>query len=161
MVFSLKLPLLSLSAPHKLLVPRGYMLYRNKEMKKITQIIIAIGVAGAGLAAFATVAPVSALECSVLPQSICDQADKDNPTSNITDSGVWGLLLLTVRVMVVGAGIAAVGGIVYGAVMYTTAGGNQEQVKKARGIITNVVIGVIAFAAMFALLEWLLPGGAL
>jgi hypothetical protein len=48
---------------------------------------------------------------------------------------------------------------VYGAVLYTSAGGNQEQVKKARTIFTNVAIGIIAFAAMWSLLNWLVPGG--
>lgn len=99
------------------------------------------------------------LECGVLPSNLCDAAtegDKDN----IEDTGVWQLLNLVVVIMTAGAGILALGGIIYGAVMYTTAGGNQEQVKKARGILTNVVIGIVAFAAMFALLQWLLPGGA-
>jgi hypothetical protein len=105
-------------------------------------------------------ASAAELKCGVLPSDLCKSAtegDKDN----VEDTGVWKLLKLAVLIMTAGAGILAVGGIVYGAVMYTTAGGNQEQVKKARGIFTNVVIGILAFAAMFALLQWLLPGGVL
>ena len=67
------------------------------------------------------------LECGVLPSNLCDAAtegDKDN----IEDTGVWQLLNLVVVIMTAGAGILALGGIIYGAVMYTTAGGNQEQV---------------------------------
>ena len=73
--------------------------------------------------------------------------------------GVWGLLLLVVNILTGGVFIAAIGGIIYASVLYTSAGGNQEQVKKARTMITNVVIGIVAFALMFALLQWLVPGG--
>lgn len=100
------------------------------------------------------------LKCGILPPSFCTAATKGDK-DKIEDTGVWKLLKLVVNIMTAGAGILALAGIVYGSVMYTTAGGNQEQVKKARGILTNVVIGVIAFAAMWALLQWLLPGGVL
>ena len=62
-------------------------------------------------------------------------------------------------VLTAGVGVAALGGIVYGAFLYTSAGGNPDKVKRAREIFVNVVIGVIAFAAMYALLNFLIPGG--
>ena len=74
-------------------------------------------------------------------------------------SGVWGLLLVAINILTAGIGIAAIGGIVYGSILYTSAGGSPEQVKKAMGIITNVVIGIIAYALMFSLLNFLIPGG--
>jgi hypothetical protein len=55
--------------------------------------------------------------------------------------------------------LLAIAGVVYGSVLYTSAGGNQEQVKKARTVITNVVIGVLLFVLMFGLANWLIPGG--
>jgi len=74
-------------------------------------------------------------------------------------TGVWSLLLTVINIMTAGVGVLALAGIIYGAVLYTSAGGNPEQVKKARTIFTNVVIGVIAFAAMYTLLNFLVPGG--
>lgn len=132
-------------------------------MKKIhTYIVLALVAIGCVSLAAPVVTNANAadeeLKCGVLPPSICGAAKKGDDKT-VEDTGVWKLLLLVVNIMTAGAAIAAVGGIVYGAVMYTTAGGNQEQVKKARGIITNVVIGVVAFAAMYALLQWLVPGG--
>ena len=100
-----------------------------------------------------------ALDCGVLPQPLCDKATDVKSGDTVENSAVWQLLRLVVRIMTAGAGIAAVGGIVYGAVMYTTAGSNQDQTKRAKTIFTNVVIGVVAFAAMFGLLQWLMPGG--
>lgn len=87
----------------------------------------------------------------------CDETGgKDATTKN---TGVWGLLLLAINILTAGIGLVAIGGIVYGAVLYASAGGSPEQVKKARGIITNVVIGIVAYALMFSLLNFLIPGG--
>ncbi|MGH7218301.1 MAG: hypothetical protein ACREGE_02575 [Candidatus Microsaccharimonas sp.] len=77
----------------------------------------------------------------------------------LTDSGLWGILLIVINIMTAGVGVLALAGIVYGAVLYTSAGGSPEQVKKAYTIFTNVVIGVVAFGGMYALLNFLIPGG--
>jgi hypothetical protein len=76
-----------------------------------------------------------------------------------TTSGLWGVLLLVINILTAGVGAVALAGIVYGSILYTSAGGNQEQVKKAITIFTNVVIGVLSFAGMWALLNFLIPGG--
>lgn len=77
----------------------------------------------------------------------------------IKGTGLWAILLIAVNILTAGVGVLALAGIVYGAILYTSAGGNAEQVKKAMGVFTNVVIGVVAFGAMFALLNFLVPGG--
>jgi hypothetical protein len=86
----------------------------------------------------------------------CSEPGSD---SDIQQTGLWGVLLLVINIMSAGVGVLAVAGIVYASIMYTSAGGNAEQTKKAMGIITNVVIGVLAFALMFAVLNFLVPGG--
>ena len=55
-------------------------------------------------------------------------------------------------------GIAAVVGLIYGGVLYTTAGGSPENTKKAMGVITNTVIGIVVYAALYIIMKWLLPG---
>lgn len=102
--------------------------------------------------------PTSAESCGGVQTAIihCDQTGKGSDVSN---TGVWGVLLLAINILTAGVGIAAVGGIIYGAIMYTSAGGSPEQVKKAMTIITNVVIGVVAYALMFSVLNFLIPGG--
>jgi len=81
------------------------------------------------------------------------------PAKTLASTGVWGVLLLAINILTALIGLAAVAGVVYGSVLYTSAGGNQEQVKKAMGIITNVVIGVIAYALMYSVSNFLIPGG--
>jgi hypothetical protein len=85
--------------------------------------------------------------------------DIDEGADGIEGTGLWSILLLAINILTALVGVAALGGIVYGAALYTAAGGNAEQTKKAMGIITNVVIGVIAFALMFAFLNFIIPGG--
>jgi len=100
---------------------------------------------------------VSAEECAGVTTAIihCNETGD----GAIEQSGAWGLLLIAINILTAGVGIAAIGGIIYGAVLYTSAGGSPEQVKKAMGIITNVVIGVVAYALMFSGLNFLIPGG--
>lgn len=89
----------------------------------------------------------------------CDNVNVDG--EGVENTGVWSILLTLINILIAGVGVAALGGIIYGAVLYASAGGNPDQVKKARGIFTNVVIGVVAFAAMWALLNFIIPGGVL
>lgn len=86
----------------------------------------------------------------------CDTGGK----TGVKGTGLWQVLIIVINILTAGVGVLALAGIVYGAILYTSAGGKTEQVKKAMGIFTNVVIGVVAFAGMWALLNFLIPGGA-
>ena len=86
------------------------------------------------------------------------KCNADN-SGGIETNGVWALLLMAINILTAGVGIAAVGGIIYGSIMYTTAGDNEGQVKQAKEIIRNVIIGIIAYVAMYALLQFIVPGG--
>lgn len=87
----------------------------------------------------------------------CEQDDKD--ATEIENTGLWGVLILVINILTAGVGIVAVAGFLYGGYLYITSGGSPEQVKKAKTVFTNIVIGVIAFGGMFALLNFLVPGG--
>lgn len=133
---------------------------------KIKQIVVSIGLFASILvpsAVFFSSAPVAAeqkcgdVDTSIIGGDICDGVN--NSSDNPEDNAIWKLLEWVINIMVAGVGILAVAGIVYGSILYTTAGGSQEQVKKAMGIFTNTAIGVIAFALMYVLLQWLILGG--
>lgn len=72
--------------------------------------------------------------------------------------GIGSLLNLGIKILTGLIATAAVAGVVYGGILYTTAGGNSDQTKKAIGYIRNVVIGLILFVLMYSLLYWLVPG---
>lgn len=92
-------------------------------------------------------------ETSILP------CGEDSTKSGIEGTGLWGLLILVINILTAGIGVAAVGGIIYGAVLYTTSGGSLDQVKKARQIIRDVIIGLAMYALMYAFLNYIVPGG--
>ena len=70
------------------------------------------------------------------------------------------ILNMILLVVTTGVGIAAVGAIVYAGVLYITARDNAGQVSKAKTMIMNTVIGVVAYILMWAFLQWIIPGGA-
>ena len=120
---------------------------------------VTIGISIAAFFGSMTMQPsASALECGVLPKEVCQNSDKCD-SKDVKGTGFWKLLLFVLQIMTGGVILLAIAGVVYGSVLYTSAGGNQEQVKKARTVITNVVIGVLLFVLMFGLANWLIPGG--
>ncbi len=83
---------------------------------------------------------------------------QDN-SGGVETNGIWGLLLLVLQILTAGVGVVAVGGIVYAAILYASAEDKSDQVNQAKMIITNIVIGLIAFALMWAGINFLIPGG--
>ncbi|MNQ27267.1 hypothetical protein D3C85_405220 [compost metagenome] len=157
------------------LVTQGFLSYFIDSMKLKQTVVNFVVVVG--MSSFFVAPAVSAAECGGVQTSVisCSEsgkvtctdgkaptdnkcADGSNP-SPVDSNGVWGILKLAIQIMTTGVGILAVGGIVYGSILYTSAGGSSEQTKKAIGIITNVVIGLIAYALMFAITNFLIPGG--
>jgi hypothetical protein len=56
-------------------------------------------------------------------------------------------------------GIAAVGALIYAGILYSAAGGEAGQVQKAKTIITDTVIGIVCYAGMIIILNFIIPGG--
>ena len=73
-------------------------------------------------------------------------------------SGIKNLLKYVVNVLTIGVGILAAIGIAVAGVQYLTAGGNEEQTRKAKKRILEIVIGIVAYGLIYAALFWLLPG---
>jgi hypothetical protein len=78
---------------------------------------------------------------------------------SVENTGLWSLLLLAINILTAGVGVAAIGGVVYGSVLYTSAGGSSDQTKKAKEIITNVIVGLVAYALAYSFLNFIIPGG--
>ena len=89
----------------------------------------------------------------------------DNPPEEVKTAilpeswKIEDILNMILLVVTTGVGIAAVGAIVYAGVLYITARDNAGQVSKAKTMIMNTVIGVVAYILMWAFLQWIIPGG--
>lgn len=57
------------------------------------------------------------------------------------------------------AGIAISGMLIAGGIRYSAAGGDPGAVQKAKKMISNAIIALLAFIFLGAFLEWLVPGG--
>lgn len=128
---------------------------------KIKKLLFGVGIFALVLGAVGLLTPVGTvsaedgLNCAILPSEICEAAKEEN----LETSGVWLILVYVLNILTAGVAVVALAGVVYGSVMYTSSAGNPEQTKKAMGIIQNVVIGILAYAVMYSLLQWLIPGG--
>lgn len=96
-------------------------------------------------------------ECVGVETSIIDCEGQSD--GSIETSGLWQLLLMAINILTGGIVIASVGGVIYGAVLYSSAGGNSENIKKAKTIFMNIIIGIIMYVAMYSFLNYLIPGG--
>lgn len=80
--------------------------------------------------------------------------------TNILDPklDIDGLLKLILAVLVYGLGAAAVVGVIWAGILYLTARDNEQQVARAKMRLFEVAIGIAAWAVMFSVLNWLIPG---
>lgn len=126
---------------------------------KQTSVIVAMVLSLCG--SFLVAGSVMAAEnsCGGATTSIIN-CDEDNTGKDIENNGIWAILMLVVNILTGAVAVAAIGGVAYAAVMYASAGGSVDQTKKAIGIIMNVVTGAVLYAIAWALLSWLIPGGA-
>lgn len=82
---------------------------------------------------------------------------------SIEDNGgnIFSILNTVLTILTYGVGIAGTLGIVISGIQYLTARDNEQQMVKAKSRLINIVIGLAAYAFMWAFLQWLIPGGLL
>lgn len=71
--------------------------------------------------------------------------------------GIKSLLNKVVSVMTIGIGVLGVLGITIVGIQYLTAGDSEEKTRKAKRRLFEIVIGLVAYVAIYALLDWLIP----
>jgi hypothetical protein len=130
---------------------------------KVKQTLLTLGLlvgAFGGNFALVSSAHAAELECGNAKTSIIScKADKDTTNGKVENNAIWKLLIMVLNIMIAGVGVLAVAGIVWGSVLYASAGDRPEQTKKAKEIIFNVVLGLLAFGLMYSVLNFLIPGG--
>lgn len=99
-------------------------------------------------------------KCSILPAKFCESAVKDvSGQATSKNSAVFMVLEWAIAVLTAGIGVVAIGAFVYAGIMYASADSKAEQVKKAKDIMIQTIIGLVAFAVLATVLLWLIPGG--
>lgn len=82
---------------------------------------------------------------------------------NVGEGGdaIFNILNTILTILTYGVGIAGTLGIIISGIQYLTARDNEAQLTKAKSRLINIVIGLAAYAMMWTLLQWLIPGGLL
>lgn len=100
---------------------------------------------------------------SILGNAKCDkdgnkgQGDYNCSCDEGGGESVKSILETIVDILTVGIGILAAIGITIVGIQYLTAGGSEEQTRKAKRRMLEIVIGVAAYVVLYAILKWLLP----
>ncbi|HEX7484235.1 MAG TPA: hypothetical protein VF281_03720 [Candidatus Saccharimonadales bacterium] len=99
--------------------------------------------------------------CGGAQTSIIACTQGGGSSDDVKSSGVWQLLKMTLNILTAVVGVAAVGGIAYGAALYASAADSPDRAKKGMEFIKNVVIGLVAYGLMYVILNFLVPGGVI
>ena len=100
------------------------------------------------------------------PAYACDNVTLSSPLSSggttVDCSGnglIFNYLKMVIQFLSGAIGLVIVLMIVIGGVQYITSAGDPGAVKAARGRIINAITGLVLFILMFAILNFLIPGG--
>lgn len=107
------------------------------------------------IACFGLALPVHAADCGGVQTAVVECAS----TNDTTGSPVVALLVLVIQILTGLVGVVAIGAFIYAGIMYSSAGSESSQIAKAKEIMVNTVIGLLIFAAMAVILNYLIPGG--
>ncbi|MDO4526701.1 MAG: hypothetical protein Q4B87_01265 [Candidatus Saccharibacteria bacterium] len=83
----------------------------------------------------------------------CWEEGKDSKNG----AGISCVIRLVINILSVLVGIVGIIGIVVVGIQYLTAGGSEEQTRKAKRRLFEIVIGIVAYVLLAAFLNWLLP----
>lgn len=72
---------------------------------------------------------------------------------------VIDLLFAVIRFLTAGVGVVVIAVVIIGGVQYVTAQGEPQKQAAARGRVINALLALLFYLFIFAILQWLIPGG--
>lgn len=80
-------------------------------------------------------------------------------TDDTDGQGIFLILNIILTVLTFGIAAAGIVGLVIAGIMYMTSRGDAGQMAKAKTRIIEIIIGLVAYALLWTVLNWLIPGG--
>lgn len=114
--------------------------------------VLALSLALAGGALGVSTAPVAA-------ETYQGNIIQDYDTDDTEGQGVFLILNIILTVLTFGVATAGVLGLVICGIQYMTSQGDTAKMKTAKTRIIEIVIGLVAYALLYVVLNWLIPGG--
>ncbi len=96
--------------------------------------------------------PAYAADCTSYKTSVL-------PCFGEGEGALMGIVKWVIQILTGGIGVAAVGAVIVGAILYMSSGSNPENMKKAKTIWMNTIIGLVIFAFLVAITNFIIPGG--
>ena len=106
---------------------------------------------GAMLLAVALVVPGAVFAQSIAETGMSDFAAQAGFGGT---SDIRLIIARLIRTVLSFGGVVLIGMIVYGGILWMISGGEQEKIKKARGVIVNAVIGLVIVLSAFAITQF-------
>lgn len=106
-----------------------------------------------------------AQEAKKLSAGACSQKASTNglsaadAASCVKDNPIIKKLQTVINFLAIGVGVVATISIIFAGIQYITGGDNPQQLQNAKNRIIKTITAVIVFIFMWAILNWLLPGG--
>lgn len=100
-------------------------------------------------------------KCSGIPTFFefgCDAAGSNKEKSG-NESPISQILFTILSWLTGLVTLAAIGGIIYGGILYSSAGGNASQTQKGISFVLNAVIGLLLWIGTYAIINFIVPGG--
>jgi hypothetical protein len=98
-----------------------------------------------------------------LADTLAAQCKNGNASACLKNSSgfntIYTDLTTGLTLLAAGVGLVATIMLVVGGIQYITSNGNPQAVTAAKKKIGDVVLGLMAFAFLYAFLQWLIPGG--
>lgn len=107
---------------------------------------------------FCVAADVSAADISTEITTQLGNFEQGATGQNSTGKGIVQVAGTLINVIFGILGILLTAYLVYGGFLWMTAAGNQEEVKKAKTIITNSIIAIVIVLAAFAIARFVIQG---
>ena len=83
------------------------------------------------------------------------------PNDPATGGAIFAYLRMVIQFLSSAVALVIVLMIVIGGIQYITSAGDPGAIKNAKNRIVNAITGLVLFALMFAILNFLIPGGIL
>ncbi len=92
---------------------------------------------------------------------IADCDGKANPQACLVNNPIIKDIKIIINILSMMVGVIVTIVIIIGGIQYSAAGGNPNATTAAKKRITNAIIAFVAYFFIFAILQWLIPGGLL
>lgn len=112
-------------------------------------------------ALFALLSPAEAqaAQCGTIQTSFDFNCANVDPKAGDQRNPIFHMILVAINFLSVGVGVLVTGFIIWGGFLYTTSNGEPAKAQKAISYITNAVLALILYMSMYAIVNFLIPGG--